>query len=479
MGHLLLRGAELMVEKSHCSDGEFKLGAFDVSPVQNQLAAGSKIIKIEPLVMEVLTVLAERRGEVVPRDEFLKQASPNLASSDESLTRAISILRRAFNDNDPNIKYIETVPKRGYRLVPRVTATNIINQATSAHLVSAPAKNIASYELYLQGRSLNERPFYTDALVTAQGLLKQAIAMDKNYADAHSELGNCYSLMSTYLQEGDKQGLINKAANCAKTALAIDPNSAFAMTIVGLEEFTKGNMIGALALTEKAYSIDPNNAEIVMRLGYFYAAIGHTKKAISYIEQAVKSNPTQGRNFQILATVKLCNNDLEEAETNAKRAIDMQHHFACETYAEIAFAKGDFKAAAQRLVAGRQYLSKYLGPHINDDAVWAFIESNAYSPDKSTREAFGEMMMKMLYDPSKPPSVPLAQAIVRTASPNAFFKIMGDTPPAGTHGTLLCIWGETDNCLGIRNSEKFMPFAKRMGMVDAWEKYGKPDCMVK
>lgn len=487
VGASLFRGAEIMGVNSFGIDSEFKLGAFVVSPVQNLLTASNKNIKIEPMVMEVLTVLARRQGEVVPRGELINypssnQISPiliskNLASSDESLTRAISILRKAFKDNDPNNKYIETVPKRGYRLAPKVVFTNNVQDKNGAIFVTSPKKNIASYELYLQGRSLNERPFHTDALVTSEALLKQAIEIDKDYADAHTELGNCYSLMSTYLQDGDKQALIKEAATSAKRALAIDPNAAFAMTLIALEDFTKGNIVGAMQLTEKAISIDPNNSDIVMRLGYFYAAIGQIQKAIPYIEQAVKTNPTQGRNFQILATVKLCNGNLEEADRHAKRAIDMQHHFSCETYAAIAFARGDYEEAGKRLIGGRQYLSEFLGEYFHNDAIWDFIISSAYSPDQNVRETFGKMMMKMLYDPNKPPSIPLAQAIVRTGPPSAFFKIMGDTPPAGTHGTLLCIWGDTDACLRIRNDKEFMPFAMRMGMVDAWEKYGKPDCL--
>jgi hypothetical protein len=53
---------------------------------------------------------------------------------------------------------------------------------------------------------------------------------------------------------------------------------------------------------------------------------------------------------------------------------------------------------------------------------------------------------------------------------------MGETPPPGTHGTLMCIWGETQNCLEIRNHPEFSDFADRMGMTATWEKYGFPDC---
>jgi tetratricopeptide (TPR) repeat protein len=331
-------------------------------------------------------------------------------------------------------------------------------------------------ELVLQGRSLNQRPFHTDVLTTAVALLEQAVALDPNHAGAHSERGHAYSLMSTYIRDGDKAALIRKATQCAERAMTIDPAMGFPLTLIALEQFTLGNIVDAITLTERAYQCEPNNSEVALRLGYFYATIGLTKHALPYIERAVALDPIQGRNFQILATVRLCNGDLKEADAAAKRAIDMQHHFGCETYAAIAFAMGEYELAGQRLLQGRNYLADFLGDQFVDPAVWVKIVGDAYSPDQATRETLGEWIKKLLFVPGTFPSIPLAQAIVRTGPASAFFEIMGDTPPPGTHGTLLCIWGRTQNCLSIRNHAEFMPFAQRMGMTAAWDKFGQPDC---
>lgn len=469
-----------MAGESFSANNNFRLGAFDISPDQNCLSAGSKIIKIEPMVMEVLTVLAERSGEVVRRGDFLKHASPKLASSDESLTRAVSILRKTFSTNDPNVTYIETISKRGYRLrlIPQATFKCAKYDADNDNTAMHSKHAIAAYELYLQGQSLNERPFHKDALINSEKLLKYAVEIDDTFADAFAELGNCYSLMSTYLKSGNKEELIKKAALCAGQALAIDPNSAFAMTLIALEQLINGNIVGAIKTAEKAYSIAPQNSEVAMRLGYLYAAIGQIKRSIPYIEQSILNNPTHGRNFQIMATIKLCDGDYKGAEKAAKRAIDMQHHFSCETHAAIAFAQENYEEAGKRLIAGRAYLTEFLGDDFNSDAVWEVIIAGAYSPNQKMRETLGNMMIKMLHVPNTPPPIPLAQAIVRTGPTSAFFEIMGNNPPPGTHGTLLCIWDNSDNCIAIRNSEKFLPFAQKMGMIEAWKIYGKPDCMV-
>jgi DNA-binding winged helix-turn-helix (wHTH) protein len=459
------------------SDG-FSLGLLEVSPILGRVQTGSRIEKLEPLIMDVLTFLAARPGETVLRGELLSQVWEGHDASDESLTRAISLLRKTLKILDPKTAYIETIPKRGYRLMPVVMRSQAEMASSRDTFATQSAKRSAdsgANELVLQGRALNERQFPTDVLTTAMSLLKQAISLDTNHAEAHSELGHTYSLMATYIREGDKAVLVRKATECAERALAIDPDMAFPLTLIALEQFTLGNIVGAIRMTEQAYALEPQNSEVALRLGYFFAAIGHTALAMPYLEKAVALDPIQGRNYQILATAKLANGDLVDANILAKRAIDMQHHFGCETYAAIAFAMGEYELAGQRLLQGKTYLAGFLGDQFADPAVWKKIVSDAYSPDQATRETLGEWIKTLLFVPGTPPTIPLAQAVVRTGPASAFFEIMGDVPPPGTHGTLLCIWGDTQNCLEIRNHAAFLPFAERMGMTAAWEEFGVPD----
>ncbi|MFT5638248.1 MAG: DNA-binding winged helix-turn-helix (wHTH) protein [Paracoccaceae bacterium] len=460
----------------YTSSDSFAVGELAVSPILGRIALGSNFEKIEPLIMDVLAFLAFRSGETVLREELLETVWAAHDASDESLTRAVSILRKTIKKLDVATTYIETIPKRGYRLVPSITH----DLSDHNHSLSQPpevSKKSEADELVLQGRSLNERPFHTDVLMTAVSLLEKAVFLDPNHAGAHSELGHAYSLMSTYFRDGDKTAFIRKAAQSAERALAIDPTMGFPLTLIALEKFTQGNIVEAIEATEEAYRREPNNSEIALRLGYFYATIGLTRHALPYIEKSIALDPIQGRNFQILATVKLCNGDLAEADILAKRAIDMQHHFGCETYAAIAFAMGKYELAGQRLLDGRKYLAEFLGDQFVDPAVWKKIVADAYSPDQNTRETLGEWIKSFLFVPGTLPSIPLAQAIVRTGPPSAFFEIMGDRPPPGTHGTLLCIWGNTRNCLRIRDHADFIPFTQRMGIAAAWEKYGRPDCL--
>ena len=75
-------------------------------------------------MIEVLVCLADQVGEVVPKEKLLQAVWPDTFVSDDVLKRSISELRRVFGDDAHNAQIIETIPKRGYRLVLDVKPAN-------------------------------------------------------------------------------------------------------------------------------------------------------------------------------------------------------------------------------------------------------------------------------------------------------------------------------------------------------------------
>ena len=76
--------------------------------------------RIEPKVAEVLVYLARRAGQVVSREELLSAVWPGVVVGDDALTQAIIKLRKALGDDARRPAYIETLSKRGYRLIAPV-----------------------------------------------------------------------------------------------------------------------------------------------------------------------------------------------------------------------------------------------------------------------------------------------------------------------------------------------------------------------
>ena len=120
---------------------EFRIGALLVEPDQNCISDGADRHRLEPKVMEVLCALADRPGEVISRQELIDQVWGVEHGADESLTRAISLLRSVLNTDKDLHSVIETIPKRGYRL-----AAEIAEVTEEAAAPQAPAMTAAAEE---------------------------------------------------------------------------------------------------------------------------------------------------------------------------------------------------------------------------------------------------------------------------------------------------------------------------------------------
>jgi TolB-like protein/DNA-binding winged helix-turn-helix (wHTH) protein/Tfp pilus assembly protein PilF len=100
---------------------EFRVGPWKIEPLRGAVTdPDGKAQHLEPKVMDVFVCLAEHANELVTRDQLLETVWSGHAAADELLTRAISDLRHALQDDRGDPKYIETVPKRGYRLIGEV-----------------------------------------------------------------------------------------------------------------------------------------------------------------------------------------------------------------------------------------------------------------------------------------------------------------------------------------------------------------------
>ncbi len=85
--------------------------------------------KLEPQVMAVLLCLAKEKGQVVSREAIEAQAWANRVVGYDSLSTAIIKLRKALGDDSRNPCYIETVPKKGYRLIAAVSPVEVESAA--------------------------------------------------------------------------------------------------------------------------------------------------------------------------------------------------------------------------------------------------------------------------------------------------------------------------------------------------------------
>lgn len=87
----------------------------------NRIERADRSVELEPRVAEVLRYLTDNAGRVVTREELLEQVWNTQAISDDAITRCVNLIRRSFDDNARDPRVLQTLTKRGYRLIAPVT----------------------------------------------------------------------------------------------------------------------------------------------------------------------------------------------------------------------------------------------------------------------------------------------------------------------------------------------------------------------
>lgn len=107
----------------------FDLGSWRVDSDRNTICRQGEEKHLENRLMQTLVFLCQHRGEVIRREQFFDAVWANRVVNDEALSRAISLLRTALEDDAQNPAYIKTIPGVGYRLIaPVVTEGQAIDE---------------------------------------------------------------------------------------------------------------------------------------------------------------------------------------------------------------------------------------------------------------------------------------------------------------------------------------------------------------
>ena len=100
--------------------GSFVFEHFVLDPEDRQLRRGADPIELNGRYFDALALLVRDCGKLVPKDQFLDEVWRGVPVTDEALTQCIKTLRRALGDEVARPRFIETVPKHGYRFIAPV-----------------------------------------------------------------------------------------------------------------------------------------------------------------------------------------------------------------------------------------------------------------------------------------------------------------------------------------------------------------------
>ncbi len=142
----------------------YRFGPFELDPSQGRLSRSGSRVKLQDLPLRLLVLLVERSGQIVTREEVRQRlwTEDTFVEFDNSLGVAVRKLREALRDDADAPRFVETVPRRGYRFVAPVTVQNAADsddlagrparEAVASPVNQAVAENTARAAASLRGR---------------------------------------------------------------------------------------------------------------------------------------------------------------------------------------------------------------------------------------------------------------------------------------------------------------------------------------
>ena len=366
--------------------------------------------------------------------------------------------------------------------VTRALATTL-GLEMAAPLVRNMTNSKAAYDLYLQGRSLSFKLFGDGALDTAVTLLEQAVALDPDFAEAWLLLAEVHQLIAIYTACLDRPAESAKMAACVEKALAIKPDLGQAYSLLGLHHLIQNDFVGALDLAFKGYGMEPNNPQVAMRLGSYLMFCGRTEDGMKYIEEAIAQDPIDGRKYMLRCTGQLNRGDVAAAIADGQRSVDLG--FPSIHLAVATAAAGQHELAVEQYMQTRLLLNKSIFPPAGIkpmspevmDAYWIVAAKGVCSGNAEDREAYCRTLdyLHMTMHDNGDHAITLPTVFMGYTE--MLFKTVGQRISPGNFGCLMSIWADIDPIRQIRQHPEFIPFAQRIGMAAAWDKYGWPDLL--
>jgi DNA-binding winged helix-turn-helix (wHTH) protein/Flp pilus assembly protein TadD len=303
---------------------DFRLGSLVVRPSLNSIALDGTTTRLEPKVMAVLVCLAEHAGSVVTKEQLIGAVWPDTFVGDDVLTRCVSELRRALDDDPRAPRMIETIPKRGYRVLGRVELLGqqhrglverlaswfgnlrrkgefrgnrvillaFIMLTLGAGLVSAfpwIARYYNNRGLQLQGQG---------QLEAAIQAYRRALSLKSSYASAHYNLGDAYEDIPNYEKALDEY------------QRAIDADLMFYPAYINLSRLyilRRRDYGAALSLLDHALSLKPQEPAIQYSLyknyGWANLELGQLGQAEQNLRLAMGLDPRRSSAHCLLAKV--------------------------------------------------------------------------------------------------------------------------------------------------------------------------------
>ena len=361
--------------------------------------------------------------------------------------------------------------------ISRAVATElkgVLGVEDATPLVAKLTENKEAYDLYLQGRDLMFRTWGLDTLPNAVRLLKRAVALDPEFAEAWGVLGRATHLLPQYVPVADEQPYREAARQAAETSISLDPSLPYGYSVLASLAVVEHDHVEAYELWKKAFTLDGSSVTQAFSMGYGLSVLGRSREALLYLEKAVETDPMQGILMLNLGIAKLNNGDAEEAERHARRSVELGFIGAAFTVAELLAERGEYEKAVAYINEQRQSLNAY-APMYRSDEQWQLAITAGYTDNEEAKQIAVEGIEGYLQTPDAVVNTSIVEALRSFHAPELFMETLENNRFSNSSYVLTRLWSGTEASNLIRRHPGFPGFAERIGLLAAWQEFGWPD----
>jgi len=261
--------------------GIFRFADFELDGRSRELKKRGQRLRVQQQPLQILAMLVAAPGDVVTRDELRERIwGPSThVDFDRAINKAITRLRQLLGDDLARPRFIETLPKRGYRFVADVT------RLASRRQIKDDAK-----EAYLKARHFwNKRT--PDDLKRSIEYFHRAIERDPDYPLAWTGLADAHTMIGIFGLRPPSE-VFPPAKAAAERALALDESLAEGHTVLAeIQKLYDWNWDAAERSYRHALELDPGYAVAHQWYAQLLSVLGRHDEAQAEMEAARRCDP--------------------------------------------------------------------------------------------------------------------------------------------------------------------------------------------
>ncbi|MGH9752968.1 MAG: tetratricopeptide repeat protein, partial [Blastocatellia bacterium] len=309
----------MKIVRSELSQHRFEFGPFRLDTAERLLLRDGEPVLLPPKAFDTLLVLVANRGHILRKDDLLNAVWPEAMVEENNLSQYVSALRKALGDDCNGQKYIETIPKLGYRFVARVMEVEEEKNSVqeSGRIAGSHVRSIAVLPFKYLGAEGGDEYLglgIADAIITRLGNLKQIVvrptsSVRKYAGSAQDPIVAGHELRVEAVLEGNIQRAGDRIRATVQLVSVRDEAPMWAekfdvefKDIFTVEDSTSEQVVEALILKltheererlTRRYTEDIEAYQLYLKGRYYWnkRSSGGFKKASSYFQQAIDKDP--------------------------------------------------------------------------------------------------------------------------------------------------------------------------------------------